>query len=103
MAIAYIRELEEVEGFKVWEVDGKYVRDNLDREFTNFGQHYRFKFIPKNEFWIDHESHPGETKFFIDHMVVEWQLMDEGKTYDYAIGVADRRELIERKKSKKYL
>ncbi|MEK7504361.1 MAG: hypothetical protein AAB550_02585 [Patescibacteria group bacterium] len=94
----YIRELEEVDGFKVWEVDGKYIRDNTDREFTNFGQHFRFPFIPKHEFWIDHEAHPGETKFFIDHMIIEWQLMDQGKKYDYAIGVADKKELAERKK-----
>jgi hypothetical protein len=91
-----------IEGFTVFDVDGKYIRDNIDREFTNFGQHFRFPFIPKHEFWIDHEAHPGETKYFIDHMIIEWHLMNDGKTYDYAIGVADKKELLERKHSQKY-
>lgn len=99
----YLKKIKEIEDFTVWDVDGKHIRDHIDREFTNFGQHYRFPFIPKHEFWIDHEAHPGETKFFIDHMLIEWQLMDEGKTYEYAIGIADKRELTERKKSKKYI
>ena len=60
----YIRELEEVDGFKVWEVDGKYIRDNTDREFTNFGQHFRFHLFQKHEFWIDHEAHPERQSFY---------------------------------------
>jgi hypothetical protein len=30
----------------VWVVDGQYVRENLDKEFTNFGHHLLFHFIP---------------------------------------------------------
>lgn len=29
----------------IWIVDGSYVRTNIDEEFTNFGQHYRFTYI----------------------------------------------------------
>jgi hypothetical protein len=28
----------------------------MDEEFTNFGQHYRYPYIPKNELWIDQEA-----------------------------------------------
>ena len=95
----YLRKLEEVGEFKVWEVDGMFVRNNLNREFTNFGQHFRFPFIPKHQFWIDKENAPGEKQFFIDHMLTEWHLMDGGTDYDTAITKADAREKRERKKS----
>lgn len=95
----YLRKLENVEEFEVWEVDGMYVRNNMNREFTNFGQHFRFPFIPKYQFWIDKENTPGETHYYVDHMLVEWNLMNQGVDYDTAIGKADRREAKERKKS----
>lgn len=95
----YLKKVKTVEDFDVWEVDGKYIRDNIDREFTNFGQHYRFPFIPTHEFWLDKEFGTIERKFFIDHMIVEWHLMHDGKSYEYAIGKADTQEIKERKKS----
>jgi len=95
----YLRKLESIEDFDVWEVDGKYVRDNVDREFTNFGQHFRFPFIPLREFWIDKQFGADESRYFIDHMITEWNLMSEGKSYDYALESADKLEVKERKKS----
>jgi hypothetical protein len=95
----YIKKIETISKFVVWIVDGKYVRTKIDEEFTNFGQHYRFKFIPKNEFWIDRESAPGEAKFYIDHMLVEHRLMAAGKSYGTAIERADVLEKKERNKS----
>ncbi len=53
----YIKKFVEISHFKVWIVDGKYVRDNIDEEFNNYGQHYQFKFIPEKEFWIDRKEH----------------------------------------------
>jgi hypothetical protein len=70
----------------------------MDREFTNGGQHYRFPFIPTHEIWLDQEFAKGETKFFVDHLIIEWNLMKDGKTYSYAIGKADEAEQKERKK-----
>lgn len=96
----YLKKLEEINGFTVWEVDGMYIRNNMDREFTNFGQHYRFRFIPKYEFWIDKEYTTDEEKFYITHLLKEWHLMDDGVDYDTAIGEADKTELKERAKSK---
>ncbi|MCX6726370.1 MAG: hypothetical protein NTY75_00950 [Candidatus Shapirobacteria bacterium] len=85
---------------KIYLVDGAYVRTNLDEEFTNFGQHYRFACILKNEFWIDHESSPDERRFFIDHLLVEWKLMKAGMSYDKAIDLADIKERSERFRSR---
>lgn len=97
----YIKKYVKISNFVVWIVDGKYIRKNLDEEFTNFGQHYRFHYIPRNEFWIDKQYGNGdERKFFIDHMLIENRLMASGKNYSDAIRVADKMEMQERGKSK---
>ncbi|MBI5254486.1 hypothetical protein HY932_01760 [Candidatus Falkowbacteria bacterium] len=96
----YIKKIATISKFLVWNVDGKYIRTKIDEEFTNFGHHYRFAFIPKNEFWIDHESAPGEARFYIDHMLVEHRLIANGKSYAKALEIADRIEHRERSKSR---
>lgn len=95
----YIKKIATVSKFNVYFVDGEYVRDRMSEEFTNFGQHFGFRFIPKNEFWIDRERRLGEEEFFIDHMLVENRLMAEGMGYDDALARADRAEMKERRKS----
>jgi hypothetical protein len=72
------------------------VRENLDEEFTNFGQHYRFRFIPRHEFWIDRENVPGEEPFFVHHLRTESELMAGGLDYDNALEKADAAEQSER-------
>jgi hypothetical protein len=99
----YIQKLDEFGPFTVYEVDGFYIRNNLDREFTNFGQHYRFRFIPKFEFWIDKEFKTDEEKFYITHLLKEWNLMDSGVDYDTAITLGDKAELKERSKTKQMI
>ena len=44
----YIKKYKSINGFDVWIVDGKYIRDKINEEFTNFGLNSRFRFIPKN-------------------------------------------------------
>jgi len=97
--VPYIKKLETVEDFDVWEVDGEYIRNKVNREFTNFGQHYSFDFIPTKEFWIDKQHGADETDFFINHMIVEWNMMRNGSKYDDALTVADTLEKRERSKS----
>jgi hypothetical protein len=86
-----------VSKFRVWLVDGRFIRTRIDEEFTNFGQHFRFRFIPRNEFWIDHLHAPGEEHFYIDHLLVENRLMAGGADYDRALALADRAEIKERR------
>jgi hypothetical protein len=95
----YHKKLDQIGPMAIWIVDGQHVRKNIDEEFTNFGQHYRFPFIPKNEFWIDREFGPGEQQFFIDHLLVEHRLMTSGMSYDKALERADAVERRERRKA----
>jgi hypothetical protein len=97
---AYIKKFSDVFGFNVWIVNGKYIRSNIDEEFTNFGQHYGFKFIPKNEFWIDKERNPGEERYFIESMLVMDRLISRGMSIEKAAKIADKIEKRERSKSK---
>ena len=59
----YIKKVDEIGPLTVWIVDGQYVRKNIDEEFTNFGQHYCFRFIPLHEFWLDKEHGPARSGF----------------------------------------
>jgi hypothetical protein len=95
----YIKKLDEIGTITVWTVNGEYVRKAIDEEFTNFGQHYRFRFIPTHEFWIDREHGLGEQQFFIDHLLVEHRLMAGGMPYDKALEKADVVEKRERRKT----
>lgn len=95
----YIQKLETHGGFDVWIVDGPYIRGHMDEEFTNFGQHYRFTYIPKNEFWIDQEAQHDEHRFFVDHLLVENRLMAQGMPYEKAIVQADIAERCERRRA----
>ncbi len=95
----YIKKSDQIGGIAVWIVNGGYVRKSMDEEFTNFGQHFRFRFIPRNEFWIDKEYGPGEEQFFIDHLLIEHRLMAAGMDYDSALEKADAVERQERRRS----
>ncbi len=95
----YLKQLQKIGNITVWMVDGEFVRDHLNEEFTNAGQHYRFSVIPTNEFWLDKEFDPGEAPFYMHHLLVEWRLMRRGVSYVKALAYADRSERAERKKS----
>ncbi|OGL54088.1 hypothetical protein A3K55_02560 [Candidatus Shapirobacteria bacterium RBG_13_44_7] len=95
----YLKKIGHRGQISIWLVDGTLIRKNLDQEFTNFGQYYHFKRIPKNEFWIDHEASPDERRFFIDHLLVEWRLMKNGATYPIALDTANITERSERSRS----
>lgn len=95
----YLQKIGERGRISVWVVDGTYVRTHIDEEFTNYGQHYSFQRIPKDEFWLDEEAQDDEQKFFIDHLLVEHRLMEKGVPYDDALESADRKEMAERKKA----
>jgi hypothetical protein len=88
----YIKEIDTRGDIRVWIVDGAYIRGHIDEEFTNFGQHYRYLYIPVSEFWIDREAEQDEYLFFIDHLLVEHRLMAQGMSYEEALPKADRKE-----------
>ena len=95
----YVKLIGERGDLRVWVVDGAYIRGHLDEEFTNYGQHYRFDYIPQNELWLDREASQDETQFFIDHLLIEHRLMAKGMPYGKALAEADRAERNERRRS----
>ncbi len=95
----YLRKVDRRGDIVVWIVDGSYVRGHIDEEFTNFGQHYRYPYIPENEFWMDAEADNDERRFFTDHLLVEHRLMAQGMPYGEALVEADREERKERRRS----
>ena len=95
----YLLKDEVVGDLKTWIVDGSYIRGHIDEEFTNFGQHYRYPYIPLHELWIDKEAEHDERRFFIEHLLVEHRLMAKGMPYDQALVEADRAERKERRRS----
>src|SRR5512136_2281424 len=95
----YLKKIDERGNLQVWIVDGSYIRTHIDEEFTNFGHHYSFSYIPKNEFWIDQEAKNDERRFFIEHLLVEHRLMEKGVPYDRALEEADKAEHKERSRA----
>jgi len=95
----YLRKDETIGDLQIWIVDGSYVRGHMDEEFTNFGQHYRYPYIPLNELWIDQEAENDERKFFVEHLLVEHRLMAKGQPYEKALAEADRAERVERRRA----
>ena len=95
----YLEEAEKRGDLQVWIVDGSYVRGHIDEEFTNFGQHYRYPYIPADELWIDREAEDDERRFFVDHLLVEHRLMSQGMAYEKAVEAADREERKERRRA----
>jgi len=99
LKLPYLEKVDERGNLQVWVVDGSYIRGHINEEFTNFGQHYRFSFIPKNELWIDQEAKNDERRFFIDHLLMEHRLMARGIAYDKALTDADKVERRERRRA----
>jgi hypothetical protein len=99
LKLPYLKKFEQRNTLTIWAVDGAYIRGHIDEEFTNFGQHFRYKYIPRNEFWIDIGTKSDEWPFFIDHLLVEHHLMEKGMPYDKAIVEADKEERKERRRS----
>lgn len=86
---------------KIYIVDGSYIRKNMNGEFTNFAEHYRFpSMIPTNEFWLDECHGHDEYNYYIANMAMENQLMRQGKKWDYANDTACKYEEAMRSKSK---
>lgn len=95
----YIKKFSKIADITVWIVNGRYIRTHIDEEFTNYGQHYRFNFIPENEFWIDKQHGSPEEKYYIDSMLTMRKLLTGGVSHKEAIKEADRIERRERRKS----
>jgi len=95
----YIKKTGKMGKIDIWIVDGEKVRNDLDEEFTNFGEHFCYPVIPEYEFWLDKEAKPNERRFFIDHLLAEWRAMKSGMPFRKAINIGNNKEQLERKKT----
>lgn len=94
----YLKLYKKIGPYKAWIVDGFYIRNNMDEEFTNCATFYEFKFVPKNELWIDKESNRGEEKYYVNYMLYFLKEIKKGKSYSEAVKIAEKIEKVERKK-----
>jgi hypothetical protein len=75
-------------------VDGTVVRRYIDPEFVAGGHHYVYKYVPKNEIWVEKAISAKERPYVYLHEKLERDLMKKGRSYDYAheIAIAEERD-----------
>ncbi len=96
----YLSQLGRDESLWIWRVDGHWIRDHLDVEFTNGHHHRSRRYIPKNEIWIDREARGAcESQFWANRQVLEHSLMRSGRAYVSAVITAGRYERAERRRA----
>jgi len=83
---------------KIYLVRGKKVRENLDPNFFAGGHGLVYKYIPKNEVWLDNTAIPKERKYVLIHELYEINLMKKGKSYSNAHEYANAAEKEARRK-----
>ena len=84
------------EEYKVYTVNGDYVKVNHSIEFVEGGNFKVYDFIPENEIWIDNKVDEKDFKFIILHEYVEVKQMLKGLDYDSAHKIANEVELEHR-------
>ena len=77
---------------KIFLVDGTHVRNVHDSDFSQGGNGYRYKWIPKSEIWIDAHIPEDEWSLIVGHECQEAELMKSGVGYDKAHATAKRTE-----------
>jgi len=99
-----LRLLDTVGRFKVYEVDGDWVRTNKDVQFVNVGQSLHHPFIPDDEWWIDKERlHQAEELPFLElELSVQRMLMEKGMPFETAKSIAYGVEQKARSKGKEF-
>jgi hypothetical protein len=80
-------------GLKIFLVDGNAVRNQFNPDFTKGGHNLAYKFIPKDEIWIENVGGPQEMKDILAHELYEHlEMQEEGKSYKEAHGDATQIE-----------
>jgi hypothetical protein len=104
------------DGFEIFAVDGKWVRDNLSVIFGHGGHGYVHEFIPLNEIWVathhyddnkwnkcecDKGNKPVSQEYFdscVAHEIAERKMMEKDKPYwaahQKALGVEEELGLL---------
>jgi hypothetical protein len=89
----YLAHLGAVAGVHCWLVDGTWIRNRRDVDFTNGAHHLTRAYVPFDEVWIDREAPgAGELEFLWRHQLHERALMLNGTPYLQALARANRAE-----------
>jgi hypothetical protein len=84
----------------IYIVDGGEVRNLHDADFCLAGHHLKWKFIPKNEAWVEDTGNKRDVEINILHEVFEHSLMSHGMAYEKAHAKALELENLFRKNIK---
>ena len=79
-------------GLAIAIVDGTYVRNNYDSDFSQGGNGHRYRFVPRGEIWIDGQISSSEWPLIAYHECEEVERMRAGQSYDRAHDAAKRLE-----------
>ena len=71
----YVRKVAKYGLISIWIVNGKLVRKKYYIDFTQGGHHWRYRWVPENEIWIDNALPPDELDYVILHELNEMYLM----------------------------
>lgn len=79
-------------GRAVMAVDGTYVRNHHDSDFSQGGNGFRYRFVPRGELWIDDAIPKVEWPYIGLHECYEAEKMKGGMDYERAHDAAKRVE-----------
>jgi hypothetical protein len=80
-----------IDKITVWLVNGEIVRDEFKTDYVEGGNDAVYKWIPKNEIWIEDTMLPEEIPLIIIHEFVERELMKYKKmSYNKAHAIASK-------------
>jgi len=82
---------------KIVLVDGTKIRNETAVNFVFGGNDKAYKFIPKNQIWIEKSVPKKERKFILMHEFSERDLMKHGMGYNKAHPIANQIEDFSRK------
>jgi hypothetical protein len=83
-------------GVSIWIVDGPAVRSHYEPDFTYGAHGLEYRFIPRDEIWIDNAISVEEAIFTIKHELLLRKLMAGGMDYDEAYELALAKQYFER-------
>ncbi len=94
-----LRQLGRIAGLTIYLVDGLYVRNHLDIDFTCGGNSAIYPtYVPVGEIWLDDAAHVMDRMATTLHEMVELdQMLHHGKDYDHAHDMASSVEQVFRK------
>jgi hypothetical protein len=80
-------------------VDGNKVRSWYKTDYTEGGHGYVYRWIPKEQIWIEKDLDRWELPYIVSHEYIELRLMrDEGIDYDTAHSICSKFEFNLRKR-----